>query len=210
MGPSKDGFIESVGFDLYSQMLKQAIEERKGETPKEPPFQMEMDIKVDAYIPESYITDAKQKIEMYKRFKGIEQLKELQDLKDEMFDRFGEYPTEVSDLIRLTAIKLIGDAERIEKITENKDQVMILLTEETSEQMDGSKLFDVVNTLGREVSLGTEGKRIKVVIKTRKLTNEQPLDLLRKQFTPYRVQRRRKSQKHLLPNHFHWLIHPRH
>lgn len=197
LGAQQHGFIESVGFDLYSQMLKQAIEERKGETPKEPPFQMEMDIKVDAYIPESYITDAKQKIEMYKRFKGIEQLKELQDLKDEMFDRFGEYPTEVSDLIRLTAIKLIGDAERIEKITENKDQLTILLTEETSEQMDGSKLFDVVNTLGREVSLGTEGKRIKIVIKTRKLTNEQLLDLLEK--AVHAIPRSKKKKKSKTP-----------
>ena len=180
LGAQQHGFIESVGFDLYSQMLKEAIEERKGEKPKEPPFQMELDVNIDAYIPESYITDAKQKIEMYKRFKGIEAVKELQDLKDEMFDRFGEYPREVSDLIRLTKIKLIGDSERIEKINESKDQVTVLLTEESSERMDGSKLFDLVNKLGREVSLGTEGKKIKIVIKTRQLSSEQLLDILEK------------------------------
>ncbi|TSB45059.1 transcription-repair coupling factor [Alkalicoccobacillus porphyridii] len=180
LGAQQHGFIESVGFDLYSQMLKEAIEERKGEKPTEPPFQTELDVKIDAYIPEAYITDAKQKIEMYKRFKAIEDVQELRDLKDEMFDRFGEYPQEVQDLFRLTKIKMIADQERIEKITESKDQVTVLLTEESSKQMDGSKLFELVNALGREVSLGTEGQKIKIVIKSRRLTNEDLLTIIEK------------------------------
>ncbi|WP_088105934.1 transcription-repair coupling factor [Halalkalibacter urbisdiaboli] len=172
LGAQQHGYIESVGFDLYSQMLKEAIEERKGDKPKEPAFQVEMDIKVDAYIPESYIADAKQKIEMYKRFKGIEELEELRDLQDEMFDRFGEYPKQVDYLLRLTKIKLHANQEKIEQIVESKDTVSILLSLETSQKMDGAKLFEIAHKLGRNVSLGTAGEQIKFSVKTKNVDDE--------------------------------------
>ncbi|MED1603484.1 transcription-repair coupling factor [Alkalihalophilus marmarensis] len=172
LGAQQHGFIESVGFDLYSQMLKEAIEERKGDKPKEPPFQVEMDIKVDAYIPESYIQDAKQKIEMYKRFKGCETIEDLADLKDEMFDRFGEYPKQVEYLLRLTEIKLRATKERVESIVEAKNQIDILFSPETSKEMDGAMLFEMAHSLGREVTLGTSGEKIKFVIKTKNIDDE--------------------------------------
>jgi transcription-repair coupling factor (superfamily II helicase) len=180
LGAQQHGFIESVGFDLYSQMLKDAIEERKGDKPKEPPFQVEMDVKIDAYIPEAYIQDAKQKIEMYKRFKGAESVEDLADLKDEMFDRFGEYPKQVDFLLRLTQIKLLANKERVEQITEVKDQVEIIVSAETSKLMDGAKLFELTHKLGREVILGTAGEKIKLVIKTKTLSDEQVLTFIEK------------------------------
>ncbi|MCL7749268.1 transcription-repair coupling factor [Halalkalibacter alkaliphilus] len=180
LGAQQHGFIESVGFDLYSQMLKDAIEERKGDKPKEPPFQVDLDVKIDAYIPESYIQDAKQKIEMYKRFKGAESASDLTDLKDEMFDRFGEYPTQVDFLLRLTHIKLIANEEKVEQITETKDQIEMILSEETSKNMDGAKLFEVSHKLGREIVLGTAGDKIKFVIKTKSLSDEQVLLFIEK------------------------------
>ncbi|GAE27709.1 transcription-repair coupling factor [Halalkalibacter wakoensis JCM 9140] len=180
LGAQQHGFIESVGFDLYSQMLKDAIEERKGDKPKEPPFQVDLDVKIDAYIPETYIQDAKQKIEMYKRFKGAESISDLTDLKDEMFDRFGEYPKQVDFLLRLTHIKLIANKEKVEQITEAKDQVEMILSEETSVKMDGAKLFEVAHKLGREVILGTAGEKIKFVIKTKSLSDEQVLLFIEK------------------------------
>ncbi|KHF38332.1 transcription-repair coupling factor [Halalkalibacter okhensis] len=180
LGAQQHGFIESVGFDLYSQMLKDAIEERKGDKPKEPPFQVELDVKIDAYIPETYIQDAKQKIEMYKRFKGAESARDLTDLKDEMFDRFGEYPTQVDYLLRLTHIKLIANEEKVEQITETKDQIEMILSEETSKRLDGAKLFEVAHQLGREIVLGTAGEKIKFVIKTKSLSDEQVLLFIEK------------------------------
>ncbi|WP_100405937.1 transcription-repair coupling factor [Bacillus solitudinis] len=180
LGAQQHGYIESVGFDLYSQMLKEAIEERKGDKPKEPLFQVDLDVKVDAYIPETYIHDAKQKIEMYKRFKGIEHLEELRDLQDEMFDRFSEYPKQVDFLFRLTKIKLIANYERIEQVIEEKDTVSIVLSKETTNQMDGAKLFEVAHTLGKEVSIGTVGEKIKLSVKTKTLNDEELVSILEK------------------------------
>ncbi|WP_332697253.1 transcription-repair coupling factor [Halalkalibacter lacteus] len=180
LGSQQHGFIESVGFDLYSQMLKDAIEERKGDKPKEPPFQVELDVKIDAYIPETYIQDAKQKIEMYKRFKGAESVSDLTELKDEMMDRFGEYPKQVDFLLRLTHIKMSANKERVQQITETKDQVNIILSEETSSKMDGTKLFEAAHKLGREIILGTAGDKIKFAIKTKSLSDEQVLLFIEK------------------------------
>ncbi len=172
LGSQQHGFIDSVGFDLYSQMLKEAIEERKGEKPKEPPFKAELNVNIDAYIPERYIPDAKQKIEMYKRFKGVETLEEIADLQDELVDRFGEYPKQVAYLFEMTKIKLIADQEKVEKITEGKDAVTILLTEETTSRIHVATLVDAAQKIGRDVSIGSQGNQIKLVIKTKQLSDE--------------------------------------
>ncbi|MEA5632314.1 helicase-related protein, partial [Bacillus velezensis] len=95
LGAQQHGFIDSVGFDLYSQMLKEAIEERKGDTAKTEQFETEIDVELDAYIPETYIQDGKQKIDMYKRFRSVATIEEKNELQDEMIDRFGNYPKEV-------------------------------------------------------------------------------------------------------------------
>ncbi|KGA96070.1 transcription-repair coupling factor [Alkalihalobacillus alcalophilus ATCC 27647 = CGMCC 1.3604] len=195
LGSQQHGFIESVGFDLYSQMLKEAIEERKGDKPKEKPFRVELDVKIDAYIPESYIKDAKQKIEMYKRVKGIEEIKELQDLQDEMIDRFGEYPKNVEYLLRLTKIMLLSNELKIEQIVESKDSIQVLLTEESSSMVDGAKLFEIVNKLGREVSLGTAGQKIKFAIKTKTLNDDQIVDYLEQIVVGIQKARKRKVQQ---------------
>src|SRR5690625_499754 len=97
LGAEQHGFIDSVGFDLYSQMLKEAIDSKKEGKPLQAiqPFTPELSLTVDAYIPDSYIEDERQKFDVYKRFQHIESKEEIADLKDELIDRFGDYPAEV-------------------------------------------------------------------------------------------------------------------
>ncbi|EIJ80083.1 transcription-repair coupling factor [Bacillus methanolicus PB1] len=164
LGAEQHGFIDSVGFDLYSQMLKEAIEERKGnnEQPKRP--QLEIDLEVDAYIPDSYIADGHQKIEMYKRFRAISSLDDIEELQEEMIDRFGEYPDEVAYLFQIAEMKVYGQLAGVETIKQTKNEVMILLSEEGSEQIDGQKIFQLSSKHGRVVGLGMEGKKLKMVL----------------------------------------------
>lgn len=176
LGAQQHGFIASVGFDLYSQMLKEAIEERKGATSERVVrHEVEIDLNVDAYIPESYIIDSKQKIDMYKRFKSIESNEDIEDLQGEMIDRFGDYPQEVTYLFKISAIKLLARQERVEMISEDNHQCSILLSEEESQRIDGMKLFEMISKMGREISVGTVGQKIKVNIKTK---NMQPIKYL--------------------------------
>ncbi|WP_246125709.1 transcription-repair coupling factor [Alkalicoccus halolimnae] len=186
LGAEQHGFIASVGFDLYSQMLKEAIDERKeefdqkaGKAPKpEKQPDIELDIKVDAYIPESYIPDSKQKIDMYKRFKSLTSLKDVSDLQDEMIDRFGEYPEEVDYLFSASKIKLYAKEHKLDSIAEKNNECKAILSEESTNQIDGSKLFTIVNKLSSKMSLSMEGSKIAIHIKTKSLSDGEYLDLL--------------------------------
>lgn len=165
LGAQQHGFIDSVGFDLYSQMLKDAIEVRKGdlvEEEKKPAI--EIDLEVDAYIPDTYISDGHQKIEMYKRFRGVTSLEEVEELQEEMLDRFGEYPDEVAYLFVISEIKAYALITGVESIKQVKNEVTILLSEEASTTIDGQKVFELSNQFRKMVGLGMEGKRLKIAL----------------------------------------------
>ncbi|MGI8317326.1 transcription-repair coupling factor [Halobacillus mangrovi] len=164
LGAQQHGFIDSVGFDMYSQMLKDAIEaKRQGKEPEAvQPFQPELDMSMDAYIPEEYIRDEKQKIDMYKQFQAIESVEDIHDLRDELIDRFGDYPEEVENLFRVSSIRLFAKQARIESISEKKKKLEMVMESEQSQQIDGAKLFEFANKYGRIVQLGTEDNQLKV------------------------------------------------
>ncbi|MBP2242588.1 transcription-repair coupling factor (superfamily II helicase) [Cytobacillus eiseniae] len=164
LGAEQHGFIDSVGFDLYSQMLKEAIEERKENRQEEKKQRIEVDLEVDAYIPDTYIADGHLKIEMYKRFRGAMSLEDIEELNEEMLDRFGEYPDEVSYLFQMTEMKVIGEQIGIEIIKQSKNEVLILLSEKMSANIDGQQIFQKASKYGRTVGLGMEGKKLKIVL----------------------------------------------
>jgi transcription-repair coupling factor (superfamily II helicase) len=164
LGAQQHGFIDSVGFDLYSQMLKEAIEERKGDLKAEEKATVEIDLEIDAYIPDTYIKDGHQKIEMYKRFRGAQTLEDIEELQDEMLDRFGEYPNEVAYLFQIAEMKVFALLAGVEVVKQGKQEVTILVTEQASNTIDGEKIFKISSQFGRMVSLGMEGQRFKMVI----------------------------------------------
>lgn len=179
LGPQQHGFIDSVGFDLYSQMLKEAIEQRKGEKPAERKRTVEIDLELDAYIPQSYIQDGKQKIDMYKRFRGIETFDDLNELKAEMLDRFGEYPKEVEYLVTVSKIKLLALKEKVDIIKQTKEQITIVVSEEASSLIDGQKLFELTDKFGRRAGLGMDGKQLKITLQIKNMkTDEWLFDLI--------------------------------
>ncbi|WP_138420001.1 transcription-repair coupling factor [Aquibacillus sediminis] len=165
LGAQQHGFIDSVGFDMYSQMLTDAIEARKeGKTVEEAkPFEVELDLDLDAYIPDTYIEDGKQKIDMYKRFQAIASQEDIYELREELIDRFGDYPEEVANLIHVASIKVRAKQERIESISEKKRKTELLMEGNASQSIDGAKLFEYANQYGRMIQLGTENSKLKVV-----------------------------------------------
>ncbi|MEH7416732.1 transcription-repair coupling factor [Neobacillus drentensis] len=167
LGAQQHGFIDSVGFDLYSQMLKEAIEERKGDLGGEVKKSVEIDLEIDAYIPDTYIKDGHQKIEMYKRFRGAESLEDIEELQSEMIDRFGEYPDEVDYLFQIAEIKIYALLNGVEQIKQAKQEVTILVNEQVTGTIDGSKIFHIGSQFGRNIIPGMEGSKLKIMIKTK-------------------------------------------
>src|SRR5690606_15541859 len=87
LGPEQHGFIASVGFELYCRLLEESIRELKGEVMARPSDPV-IDLNVDAYLSEDYINDSQQKVEIYKTVAGTATLEDVQDLLEEMKDRF--------------------------------------------------------------------------------------------------------------------------
>ena len=178
-GAEQHGFIDSVGFDLYSQMLKEAIDEKMSEEPLEVKQQVEIDLQVDAYIPDSYIVDGHQKIEMYKRFRGVASLEDVAELQEEMVDRFGEYPIEVEYLFTVATIKVHALAAQAESIKQNKQEITVLISDNGSIDIDGSKVFQLTSQIERRIGLGMEGSKLKIVLPVKNVDISQGLEMLK-------------------------------
>ncbi|MCQ2011237.1 transcription-repair coupling factor [Sporolactobacillus sp. STSJ-5] len=168
LGAQQHGFIDSVGFDLYSQMLQDAIAERSKKSstdmaPKPPKVTIEME--TDAYIPDLYIEDSLQKIDMYKRFKAAASVQDVEELKDEMIDRFGDYPREVADLFKVAEIRVTANQLMIEEIKQQSSEVRIIFSEMGWKSLDRESLFKAISKMGSGVGLGAEGSKMKITIK---------------------------------------------
>ncbi len=107
LGAAQHGHMQAVGYDLYCKMLNEAVKELKGE-PQEEDFSTTMDVNVDAYIPSSYIPNEYQKLDVYKRISAIESTEELEDMEDELTDRYGEIPKKVQALLEVAALRALA------------------------------------------------------------------------------------------------------
>ena len=117
MGSSQHGHMASIGYDLYCRMLEDTIKLIKGEIENEP-IETSVDIKVDAFIPSSYITDEIQKIEVYKKIAAIEDINDFMEIKSELEDRYSNIPDSVYNLMDIAYIKSLCKGLYIEDIKE--------------------------------------------------------------------------------------------
>ncbi|GAA3317956.1 hypothetical protein GCM10020331_018790 [Ectobacillus funiculus] len=101
---------------------------------------------------------------MYKQFKGISSIEDIEGLQEEMIDRFGDYPQQVGYLLQIALIKVLAAQERIESIKQLKQQVTLLFSEQATQTIDGGKLYMLSSSLGTMTHLGMEGSRLKVII----------------------------------------------
>ena len=104
LGAEQSGHMEAVGYELYCKMLNQAVAVLKGET-REEDFETTIDLDVDAYIPDSYITDEFEKLNMYKRISAIRDLGDMEYLREELEDRFGKVPLVTDNLMAVAYLK---------------------------------------------------------------------------------------------------------
>ncbi|MGO1061138.1 transcription-repair coupling factor [Planococcus sp. FY231025] len=178
LGSQQHGFIDSVGFDLYSQMLEQAIEERRTGIKKEEIPEIEISLDVDAYIPDSYIHDGYQKIQMYKRVKGIDEAEEVAELQDELIDRFGDMPIETDRLLRIARMKVWGRTAGVESIKQTGKITTVKLSETGTSSVNGGKLVEESAAFGRAVGFSMAGQQLVMSIDANKTGKHHPFDVL--------------------------------
>jgi len=105
LGENQSGFINAVGFDLYLSMLKKAIDELKGQEPSEPELEPEINLKIAALIPETYITDPRFRVGFYRRLSAARDEAEIAGVRDELRDRFGVPPPDVENLVEILKLR---------------------------------------------------------------------------------------------------------
>ena len=104
LGAEQHGHMNAVGYDLYCKMLSEAVKEAKGIHTMED-FETTIDLNMDAFIPDSYISNEYQKLDIYKRIAGIETQQDYDDMLEELLDRFGEMPKAVLNLLVIARMK---------------------------------------------------------------------------------------------------------
>ncbi len=127
LGPEQHGFIITVGFDLYTQLLEEAVQELKGEQPAPKEVQPNIELQVDAFISDQYVWDARQKIDAYKRIIAIRTLADADDVEEELLDRFGTLPDPVRNLLDIARLKVACALAGVSAMSQTKDQVTVKL-----------------------------------------------------------------------------------
>jgi transcription-repair coupling factor (superfamily II helicase) len=171
LGAQQHGFIDSVGYDLYSQMLADAIKERQGKKPVKK-SNAEVDLGLEAYIPEDYIADQEQKIEFYKKIKGIGSLQDREDIEDELLDRFGDYPAAVENLLNVASLKASCDLAQILTLVKEKAQIRVIFSDSGSREMEGPNIFKALEHVSwkARIALGAQKRLVVTLLLPDKLT----------------------------------------
>lgn len=168
LGKQQHGFIDSVGYDLYSQMLADAVKKKQGKKVKRR-SDSEISLGIEGFLPSSYIEDEQQKIEFYKRLRQANSHEEVVDIQDDMLDRFGDYPAEVDNLLQITDLKIIADQVQVERITRKDGILTVTMTRAASQKLTGEQIFEALSVTGLRATVAESDAKmhIKLVIQPR-------------------------------------------
>ncbi|MFW6295038.1 MAG: transcription-repair coupling factor, partial [Halanaerobium sp.] len=155
LGPEQSGHIAAVGFSLYTKLLEGTIEELKGKADQEK-IEVEVDLNLDAYIPDDYIKYEARKIEIYKKIKAIENEADALDTIDELIDRFGEPPLELMRLVNTARLKFLAAELNIDLIKEESGKIKCQFI--NSEVVDGSKLVEFSKKYRKKIKIKSAKK----------------------------------------------------
>ena len=174
LGASQSGHLANVGYDMYLQLLGEAVREEQGEVDvhKE---ECLVDIRIDAYIPESYISNQAQRVDCYRKIARIQTEEDSYDITDELIDRYGEPPKSVLGLIDVARLRNMAQAVDITEIAQNDDVIKFYIS-----KFDMQRIANVSDTVGNRMQLETMG-RAHIAVKLGK--GDKPLEVMRSVIT---------------------------
>ena len=159
LGKSQSGFIDSVGFELYSQLLEEAIAKRNGNANTNTRIKgnAELILQIDAYLPDTYISDQRHKIEIYKKIRQIDNRVNYEELQEELIDRFGEYPDVVAYLLEIGLVKSYLDKIFIQRVERKDNKITIQFEKVTQRLFLAQDYFKALSATNLKVAI-TENK----------------------------------------------------
>ena len=171
IGEIQHGHLEEVGYDTYCRLLDEVVKEEQGIEVK-PEFDVQIDLNVTSFIPESYISDSNQKIEIYQDIALCKDEKDIQDVIDELIDRFGDIPTEVEKLLEISRIKQLAKTKGVSKVSSKKEA--IVFTYDNS-LFDASCVQTLIKTYGNRIRF-SPGVKPMITLKIENNSEETILD----------------------------------
>lgn len=163
LGGNQSGFIDTVGMDLYIELLQEALDEKQNRsTPVEK--EINLNINVDGYIPDDYTSDSGLKIDLYQQIDKIKNLKQLKHFYDKTADRYGKFDRAILLLLEKKQLELFLSEEHVEDFKDRPRQYEIVLNEAFSSEVDGIKLFELVNKVNNLIKLKYLKNKITLII----------------------------------------------
>jgi len=138
LGAEQSGHMAEVGYDLYCKLLGESVQELKGEKSPDEEFDTSIDLDMDAAIPDSYVKNENQKLDLYRRIALISDQQEYDDMLDELVDRFGEPPRIVQDLLRCALLKAKAHRVYVTDLSRKGDEIRFTFYEKA--RIDGTKI----------------------------------------------------------------------
>lgn len=160
LGPQQAGFIDTVGIDMYIEMLNSAIMERKGIIKEVKPELTKANAKVDAYIPDRFTSQDFEKLSLYQRIDEISNHKELLAMMDEIKDTYGKLPKAVQLLFEKKRLDILITDKHVEKFKETPNQIELCFSSLWSNSIDGVKLFECMTTISRDIMMRYTDQKI--------------------------------------------------
>lgn len=177
LGAEQHGHIAAVGFDLYCRLLDEAVKEARGEKVALA-TDTAIELPVEAYIPDTYITDTNQKVETYKRLASFTEPEQLADFEDELLDRFGDPPPVLESLLEVAGVKILAGRLRIKKISVLPGQYRLLFDQE--HPLTGEALVTIGRHYLNEIKFSNAGEVFEIKLRLPAKMNGDSKALLKK------------------------------
>ncbi|MDY5540537.1 MAG: transcription-repair coupling factor [Lachnospiraceae bacterium] len=155
LGAQQHGHMEAVGYDLYCKMLNEAVKSLKGLPVKED-FETTIDVEIDAYIPDKYIRNEFQKLDIYKRIAQIENEEEYEDMLEELMDRFGEPPKSVQNLLEIANVKALAHSADVAEVSQKPESIRFTMYEKA--RVNPAKIPELINAYGGMLKFTVDAK----------------------------------------------------
>lgn len=178
LGPQQAGFIDTIGIDMYLEMLNDAICVEKGIKKEVVRELAKSNITVDAYIPSDFTDQDYEKITLYQKIDRVETKVDLLEMMEEIQDNYGQLPNAVQLLFEKKRLDILINEPNVEMFKESKKDVELVFNEEWSKRIDGVKFFEMVNRLSREIVLRYSQNKIRLRIPKNKDWLKQVIQIL--------------------------------
>ena len=160
LGPEQSGFIDTVGIDMYIEMLEKAIEKTKGIVREEEPERVHVMTSSSGYIPEHFAPDDFDKISMYQKIDGLNDMESLEEYREEVTDQYGRLPEEVASLFEKRRLDIAVSEPQVASYKEIRNNHVVTFTQAFSETLDGVKLFKLFSDISKDIQLRYSNKQI--------------------------------------------------